>query len=154
MVNACLPYHFRKPPMSFLRGQVGRQESIGGGSKCENHKRTASPGIDSKPLPTSQPRDDIPDEACLNHSKCQPPMSFPPASHVIPTRACGEEGIYGRRFKKQKPYCAASPGDPMPLPTSQRRDDIPVEACFNLGSSESPMSLQPASYVIPTRASG
>ena len=64
-----------------------------------------------------------------------------------------EHGIYRRRFKKQKPYCTASPGiDPKPLPTSQRGDDMPAEACFNLGSSESPMSLQPASYVIPTEA--
>ena len=45
--------------------------------------------------------DDIPVEACLNHGKCQPPISFPPASYVIPTEARGGEGIYRRRFKSK-----------------------------------------------------
>ena len=34
---------------------------------------------------------------------------------------------------KQNPFKTASTAiDPMPLPTSPRRDDIPVEACFYL----------------------
>jgi hypothetical protein len=29
------------------------------------------------------------------------------AFHVIPAEAGGEEGIYGRRFKRQEPLCTA-----------------------------------------------
>ena len=42
------------------------------------------------------------------------------------------QGIYRRRLKKQRPCITASSGiDPMPLPTSLRGDDIPIEACNN-----------------------
>ena len=38
--------------------------------------------------------------------------------------------IYRRRFKQQIPKWTASTGiDPMPLPTSLRRDDMSVESC-------------------------
>ena len=41
--------------------------------------------------------------------------------------------IYRRRFMKQNPFKTASTAiDPMYLPTSLRRDDIPVEACTSL----------------------
>ncbi len=33
--------------------------------------------------------------------------------------------------------------DPRPLPTSLRRDDIPVEACFSLSKRKPPMSFLP-----------
>ena len=62
-----------------------------------------------------------------------------PASYVIPAEDAGgagnalhsTESIYRRRFKQQIPKWTASTGiDPMPLPTSPRRDDMPVES-FN-----------------------
>jgi hypothetical protein len=49
-------------------------------------------------------------------------------------RDVGKRGIYGRWFKETRPYIKASTGiDPMPLPTSLRRDDIHVEACNQCG---------------------
>lgn len=49
-------------------------------------------------------------------------------------RNVGKRGIYGKRFKETIPYIEASTGiDPMPLPTTLRRDDIPVEACNQCG---------------------
>ena len=52
------------------------------------------------------------------------------------------QGIYGRRLEKQGPYMTASTAiDPKPLPTSLRRDDIPVEACFSLSKRKPPMSF-------------
>ena len=44
--------HSNKPPMSFQRRHVGRGESIGGGTKKENHIVTASTAIDPMPLLT------------------------------------------------------------------------------------------------------
>ncbi len=55
-----------------------------------------------------------------------------PASYVIPAEDAGGAGIYRRRFKQQIPKWTASTGiDPMPLPTSPRRDDMPVESCIS-----------------------
>lgn len=52
------------------------------------------------------------------------------ASYVIPAEEGGGYGIYRRRFKQQILKWTASTGiDPMPLPTSPRRDDMPVESC-------------------------
>ena len=34
--EACLNHRYSKPPMSFLRGQVGERESMGGGTKKQN----------------------------------------------------------------------------------------------------------------------
>ena len=48
-------------------------------------------------------------------------------------RFVGERESMGGGTKKLKPIVTASTAiDPMPLPTSLRRDDIAVEACFNL----------------------
>ena len=59
------------------------------------------------------------------YSKSPPPMSF--QGGLVRWL-----GIYRRRLKKQRPCITASSGiDPMPLPTSLRGDDIPVEACNN-----------------------
>ena len=69
--------------MSFQRWQVGKRESMGGGAKGKNLNMTASTAIDPLPLPTNQPRDDIPVEACNNRNK-----SSKQASHVIPAKAC------------------------------------------------------------------
>jgi len=61
----------------------------------------------------------------------------PKPPHYPASRAChsrmgkcvGMESMRGGT-KMQKPHGSASTAiDPMPLPTSPRRDDIPVEAC-------------------------
>ena len=45
---------------------------------------------------------------------------------------CWEKSMGGGTMK-QNPFKTASTAiDPMPLPTSLRRDDIPVEACTSL----------------------
>ena len=53
-----------------------------------------------------------------------------PASYVIPAEDGGGRESIGGGLKKQIPKWTASTGiDPMPLPTSPRRDDMPVESC-------------------------
>jgi len=53
------------------------------------------------------------------------------AFHVIPMWAGAKARNLWEAIQKAKPYITASSGiDPVPLPTSLRRDDIPVEACI------------------------
>ena len=54
--------------MSFQRRHVRERESMGGGAKGKILNMTASTAIDPLPLPTSQPGDDIPVEACNHRS--------------------------------------------------------------------------------------
>jgi len=86
--------------MSFLRRQVGKRESMGGGAKGKNLNMTASTAIDPLPLSTSLSGDDIPDEACNNRNK----RSIP-AAHVIPMAHLQLEGLFQEYFLRfSSPY--------------------------------------------------